>query len=209
MFLRTIAFDKYHHLGRIITYQPSPADWIEGLRRNDPATLKLLYTAHFPAVRQFVLKNNGSPDDAKDVFQEALTVLWLKAKEGLLQTNGHTNPGGYLFQVARNKWLDILRSAAHSKMHRLEVDHIPVASAAPETALEDRIQRLRAVYAKLDERCRTVLDLFYYEHKDLATIAGQIGVEEESIRTIKYRCMMKLRSFRKMIDGPDGDRAGQ
>ena len=162
-----------------------------------------LYTAHFPTVRQYVLNNNGSSDDAKDIFQEALTVLWLKAKEGRVQGDGHADPGGYLFQVARNKWLDTLRSAAHRKMHKLEENHDPVASAAPEPELEDRIQRLRAVYAKLDERCRTVLDLFYHEHKDLATIADRMGVEEESIRTIKYRCMMKLRSFRRMIDCPE------
>lgn len=166
-----------------------------------------LYNAHFPSVRQFVLKNSGTPDDARDVFQEALTVLWLKAKEGLIQANDNADLGGYLFQVARNKWLDTLRSAAHKKMHMVVDDHTAVANAGPDHELEDRILRLRAVYAKLDERCRTVLDLFYYEHKDLAAIAERMGVEEESIRTIKYRCMMKLRSFRRMIDGSADDLA--
>ena len=193
-------------MGRTVkTYQRSHAQWVEGLRRNDPLIVQDLYTAHFPAVRQYVLNNNGSQDDARDVFQEALTVLWLKAKEGLVQVNGNTDLGGYLFQVARNKWLDMLRSAAHKKMHVVIDEHTPLANAAPDHELEERIQRLRAVYGKLDERCRTVLDLFYYEHKDLATIAKQMGVEEESIRTIKYRCMMKLRSFRRLIDGSADD----
>jgi len=69
--------------------------------------------------------------------------------------------------------------------------------------IEDRIVRLRGVYEKLDDKCRTVLDRFYYERKDLATIATEMGVEEESIRTIKYRCMMKLRAFRRTIAGED------
>ncbi len=63
--------------------------------------------------------------------------------------------------------------------------------------------RLRGVYDKLDDKCRTVLDQFYFERKDLATIAAGMGVEEESIRTIKYRCMMKLRAFRRTISGED------
>jgi RNA polymerase sigma factor (sigma-70 family) len=69
--------------------------------------------------------------------------------------------------------------------------------------LEDRILRLREVYAKLDDKCRQVLDQFYFERKDLASIAASMGVEEESIRTIKYRCMMKLRAFRQAISGED------
>lgn len=195
-------------MGRTVkTYQRSHAEWVEGLRRNDPLTLQDLYTAHFPTVRQYVMRNNGSQDDARDIFQEALTVLWLKAKDGLVRSNGDTGLGGYLFQVARNKWLDTLRTPAHKRMHMVVDDHTPLRSAEPDHGLEERIRRLRTVYAKLDERCRTVLDLFYHEHRDLATIAKQMKVEEESIRTIKYRCMMKLRSFRRLIDESADDLA--
>ncbi|HNA33334.1 MAG TPA: hypothetical protein PL106_09445, partial [Flavobacteriales bacterium] len=55
-------------------------------------------------------------------------------------------------------------------------------SDAPDD-IEDRIARLRGVYEKLDDKCRAILDQFYYERKDLATIAASMGVEEESIRT--------------------------
>lgn len=186
------------------TYQRSHAAWLEGLRNNDTATVRELYTLHFPAVRNYVLKNSGSQHDAQDIFQEALTVLWLNAKEGRVQANGHADLGGYLFQVARNKWLDKLRSPVHKRMHMVIDEQITVADHADEDGIEERISRLRHVYAKLDERCRTVLDLFYYERNDLATIAERMGVTEESIRTIKYRCMMKLRSFRRSI-GPSAD----
>ncbi|MBL0036011.1 MAG: sigma-70 family RNA polymerase sigma factor [Flavobacteriales bacterium] len=73
--------------------------------------------------------------------------------------------------------------------------------------IEERIVRLRGVYDKLDDKCRAVLDQFYFERKDLATIAAGMGVEEESIRTIKYRCMMKLRAFRKAISGEEQNEA--
>lgn len=186
------------------TYQRSHAAWIKGLRNNDPAVVRELYAAHFHTVKHYVLNNSGTPDDAQDIFQEALTVLWLKAKEGRVQDNGHADLGGYLFQVARNKWLDKLRTPAHKRMHMVVDEQTTLAEQADEDGLEERIARLRHVYAKLDERCRTVLDLFYYERKDLAAIAKRMGVSEESIRTIKYRCMMKLRSFRRMID-PSAD----
>lgn len=186
-------------------YPRTDRTWSEGLLLHDPVTIKALYSAHFPTVRQFVLRNSGSVGDAQDVFQEAVTVLWLHVKEGRIGPDTVADPGGYLFRVARNKWLDTLRSAAHKHMRVVADEHIAGAGVEEGTDVEERLQRLRAVYAKLDDRCRTVLDQFYYERKDLATIAAALGVEEESIRTMKYRCMMKLRSFRRLIEGEDAN----
>lgn len=175
---------------------------MDGLRRNDAATVRALYMQHFPTVCGFVLRNSGTTRDAEDVFQEAMTVLWLKAKEEALQDA--SDPGAFLFRVAKNKWLDHLRSAAHKNMRVVPHEHIPDPTDAVGEDLEHRIGRLRGVYERLDAKCRTVLDRFYFERKDLATIARELGVEEESIRTIKYRCMMKLRAFRRAIEGEEG-----
>lgn len=175
------------------------ADWKAGLLANDPKTIGMLYRNHFPAVRQYVLANNGRKADSEDVFQEAVLVLWLKVKEGGFE--GH-DAGGFLFRVAKNKWLDILRSPSKRQMNTLGDNHMELAGNAPEAGeAEDRIVRLREVYGVLDTKCRQVLDLFYFERKSLSVIAEAMGVEEESIRTIKYRCMMKLRACRKAISG--------
>lgn len=180
--------------------QPS---WVAGLHRNDAVTIRTIYAKHFPAVHQYVLRNNGSTSDAQDVFQEAVTVLWLAVKEGRFQQGADNDPGGFLFRVAKNKWLDVLRSAAHRHMKVVHDERAMEVRADAADDIEGRIVRLRGVYDKLDDKCRAVLDQFYYERKDLATIAASMGVEEDSIRTIKYRCMMKLRAFRKAISGEE------
>lgn len=187
------------------TYLASEPSWLVGLRRNDPATVRSLYTHHFPSVRQYVLQNSGTTNDAQDVFQEAVTVLWLKVKEGQLVPD--SDPGGFLFRVAKNKWLDTVRSAAHKHMKVVHDDRINSVGTDVDDGIEERIVRLRGVYDKLDDKCRAVLDQYYFERKDLATIAQNMGVEEESIRTIKYRCMMKLRAFRKTIAGEENNEA--
>ena len=174
---------------------------MDGLLHNDTFVLRALYKEHFPAVRTFVLRNNGSLDDAQDVFQEAMSVLWLKVREDALAQG--MEPGAFLFKVARNKWLDQLRSAMHKHMRVVPVEHMPEPADEGTEGADERIQRLRDVYDRMDQRCRDVLGRFYYQRQDLATIARAMDVEEESIRTIKYRCMMKLRSFRKRIDGSD------
>lgn len=176
---------------------------MDGLLRNDPQVVGSIYTEHFPAVRQYVLKNSGTTNDAQDVFQEAVTVLWLQVKEGRFNSTAEPGPGGFLFRVAKFKWLDVVRSAAHRKMRVLHDDGAHVPAEERDLEMEERIRRLRKVYAKLDDKCRKVLDQFYFERRDLASIAENMGVEEESIRTIKYRCMMKLRAFRRAISNED------
>lgn len=179
----------------------APPAWVSGLQRNDPKTVRLLYKEHFTAVKHYVLKNSGTSSDAEDIFQEALTVLWLKVKEGSVQET--SEPGAFLFRVAKYKWLDVVRSAAHKHMRVLHDDRQTDVRAEVQDDTEEKLARLREVYAKLDDKCRQVLDQFYFERKDLATIAAGMGVEEESIRTIKYRCMMKLRASRKTIAGDE------
>jgi len=176
-------------------------EWAVALCRNDPATVRSLYQKHFLVIKQYVLQNSGTVDDAQDVFQEAIAVLWLSVKEGRIVPDA--DPGGFLYRVAKNKWLDIVRSAAHKNMKVVHEERTLERPADATDDIEERIVRLREVYEKLDDKCRTVLDRFYFERKDLATIADEMGVEEDSIRTIKYRCMMKLRAFRNVIRGEE------
>ena len=175
--------------------------WALGLRANDPTVVRALYKQHFAAIRQYVLQNSGTTNDAQDMLQEAMTVLWLSVKEDRLVPG--SDPGGFLYRVAKNKWLDVVRSAAHKHMKVVHDERALDRGADVTDDIEERIVRLRGVYARLDDKCRTVLDRYYFERKDLATIAAELGVEEESIRTIKYRCMMKLRAFRNAISGED------
>lgn len=184
-------------------WSTSDIPWVDGLRRNDQAVVQHLYKAHFPAVRQYVLQNSGTVSDAQDVFQEAVVVLWMNVKQGRLAPATDGGPGGFLFRVAKNKWLDVVRSAAHKHMKVVHNDQALDRRADAPDDIEERIVRLRGVYEKLDDKCRAILDQYYYERKDLATIASGMGVEEDSIRTIKYRCMMKLRAFRTAISGED------
>lgn len=170
--------------------------WVTGLLRNDARTLQVLYERHFPAVQRHVKQHGGTGDDAQDAFQEAVTVLWLSVKEGRITPEA--DPGGFLFRVSRNKWIDQTRSAAKHAMRMVHDERAEEDSLAEE--VEERLARLRAVYERMEDKCRDVLDRFYYRREDLATIAAATGVTEESIRTIKYRCMMKLRAFRKQIE---------
>ena len=160
--------------------------------------IQSLYDEVFPRVKDYVLRNSGTLDDAKDVFQEALSVLWIRSSN---DGNGirSINLGGFVYQVAKNKWLDQVRSARHKTRATLADEQGVQEEDLKE--IEERIQVLHELYGRLDGKCKEVLDMFYYEKQDLKSIAEKIGVEVSSVRTIKYRCMMKLRQYNNESKG--------
>lgn len=83
------------------------------IKQNDAATLKELYTANFVKVKRYVLKNSGDEQQAKDVYQEAFVAMWRNIKDDKFTAENETAINGYLFQIAKHKWLDYVRSVRY------------------------------------------------------------------------------------------------
>ena len=50
--------------------------YIEGLRLSDNAVIHTIYKKFYPTIMRMVLNNNGTEQEAKDVFQESILVLY-------------------------------------------------------------------------------------------------------------------------------------
>lgn len=83
-------------------------DYLKGVAENDLAVLQLIYRESLPEVIKFVRKNSGTADDAKDVFQEAILIIFRKLsnEELELTTRFHL----YLFSICKRIWLKKLRN---------------------------------------------------------------------------------------------------
>jgi len=164
---------------------------IEGFKNNETHTLNRIYSNEYVKLERFVLSNNGNRDQAKDVFQEAFVVLWRNIREDVFVPESTSEVNGYLYRIAKNKWLDYLRSAGYKKNTALENQH----DVAEETE-GDREQKFRMVeqgLKKLGEKCRDILIRFYFRKQSMADIAHAFGWTEASARNNKYRCIQQLR----------------
>ena len=66
---------------------PADNEIILGIRNGTKDSLDRLYRAYFPMILQLVISNNGDEDDAKDIFQESVIVLYNKVKGGEFELN--------------------------------------------------------------------------------------------------------------------------
>ena len=55
---------------------------LKGLALGDKKAVETIYKDNFNMVQSLIINNNGSAQEAKDVFQESMIVLLEKARSG-------------------------------------------------------------------------------------------------------------------------------
>jgi len=161
---------------------------------HDRATLKDIYTKNYPSVAAYIMQNSGSGDDAKDIFQEAITAAWLNAKEGKFTPQDESSLGGYIYRIAKFKWLDRVKSKSYKSTMRLAEDYDPAEEIEVDES-DEKLAQLRTIYAQLGEKCKNILNRFYYGKMSLDEIGSELGFDAATVKTQKYRCIKKLRDL--------------
>ncbi|MDB5281532.1 MAG: sigma-70 family polymerase sigma factor [Bacteroidota bacterium] len=163
------------------------------LKADHTNAFRQLYRSHYKMVEYFILKNSGSQDDAQDVFQDAMIVIFDKSRDtGFALTCSLKT---YIYSVVRNIWLKKLRG---SKGHvnasdfeeylNVQVDDEPEEDVA-------QMQKMKAAIENLGENCRKILVLFYYQQKNMMQIAAELGyTNPDNAKNQKYKCLQQLKS---------------
>ena len=76
---------------------------IKGLLEGKDSCIKFLYREYFPMVRSIVSTQNGSQEDAEDVFHDGLIIIYNRLKNKRFKLNSTLKT--YLFFVCKNIWL--------------------------------------------------------------------------------------------------------
>ncbi len=175
----------------------SSQELLEGFRNSTSPVMNFIYKENIAAVRKYVRNNNGSDDDVKDIYQDAIIASWMNINDGKYQPKKGSELGGYIFQIAKFKWLDKLKSKASKNTIRLVSDEVKdqLADSGIDHQPDDDIAYLQTLYTKLGDKCRAILNSFYYEKKSLEEIGTDLKYDASTLRTMKYRCMMQLRKM--------------
>ncbi|TAE31449.1 MAG: sigma-70 family RNA polymerase sigma factor [Cytophagales bacterium] len=179
-----------------IRLQWTDNDLLEGLANGSDAALNQLYKRFFPTVLHLIQSNNGNEDDAKDIFQEALVVLYEHVQAGTFTLNAQLKT--YLYSVSRRLWLkQLARRGRYSALapDDLNETDAPVDDDMAEHELRDQqFEHMGASLDKLGEPCRTLLEDFYIRHLSMQDITEKFGyTNADNAKTQKYKCLMRLK----------------
>ena len=167
-------------------------DYIEGLRKGDNRVIRTIYERFSARCGMYVLKKGGTPDDAGDVFQDALMIILRKvqAPDFKLTSNFYT----YLYGVNKLVWYNLSRKKSRSNVTIPDDNTLRDTQSIEQELLDREMDTIfRQHFNQMGIICRKLLQLFF-DKNDMRTIAKKLDLKNEgNARIKKYRCRAALK----------------
>jgi RNA polymerase sigma factor (sigma-70 family) len=164
---------------------------VEGIKRGDTTTLRAFYDVNLPKITHYILNHSGNAFEAKDVFQDALVILYQKLNANTLELECAVST--YFFAICKHLWLNRLRK--QGKMIIQEdtnvLDHVLSKDAIDAIERKEKVAVVQKYCLKLGAGCQKILLLFYSGYS-IKEIAAQKGFTEGYTRKRKFECQKKL-----------------
>ena len=175
---------------------PTDREVVLGILNNSEDALNKLYTGYFPMILQFILNNNGDEDDAKDVYQEGIIVLYNKIKGGNFELSSKLKT--YIYSVCRRIWLKKLSQESKKTNNISDFEDIMAVDEEVEQHEEkDRqFEKMQSALVHLGEPCKTIIQDFYINNLSMQDICEKFGyTNTDNAKTQKYKCLQRLKKL--------------
>ncbi len=175
---------------------------IDGIKKQNEKVIAEIYNQFFPSIRQFIYRNNGSLEDARDIYNDAIMVVLQKVREGTLDLKCSLKT--YIYAICRNLWLKKIKA---EKIEMINYEEIEDTMYSAEVVEEDlyNINRAHLLFQKhlvrMNPTCQDLLGSFL-EGKSFREITEELKFENENYaRKRKYRCVKLL--IKRIKSDPD------
>ncbi len=95
---------------------------LKGILENNSVIIRFIYDNYLHGIRKFIEKFGGSKDDALDVFQEGIMVIYEQAKRNDIKQI--RNFKGYFFSICKYKWFNMIRDSKAGEIATVEMEEI-------------------------------------------------------------------------------------
>ena len=166
--------------------------WLDILQSGDRRGVQQMYDRFLPAITKHITTNQGNDEDALDVFQEAILIIYKKMNngEGLTLTASFFT---YLFAICKKLWLKKLEKRKKIRVTNYETPELRDEDNWEEVIQEEeRFRLFRAKFRELSENCQQLLSLFFKKTPmtEIVEIMGYASVQYAKKR--KFQCKEKL-----------------
>lgn len=174
----------------------SDEEIINGLREGTDKVLNYLYKNYYGAVRNLVFKTNGTEEQARDLFQEVIIVVYNKLQDSNFKLTSSFFT--FFYAVIKYSWLDFRKT---NKRNPLE-NAIDFANGESNDPFSSEIEDLglkavknnlfKAYFDKLPNNCQFILRLSLADYS-----AEEIAIElnyasSNIVRKQKSKCLTTL-----------------
>jgi|SRR5579871_1518255 len=177
---------------------------IRAVQRGDQDAFERLVRAYDQSVLRLAMNLLRSPEDARDVYQEAFLRVYRNIDTFRFDCSFHT----WLYRIVTNICLDHLRKrkvrreeaaivdTADGPVDRMDSFEEEGAHADPERRLwnSELSSRIQTALGDLTPRERMVFELRHYQGMRLRAIGDMLGTSEEAAKNCLFRATQKMRA---------------
>jgi len=164
------------------------------IQSGDGSAFEALYRQHASRLYNLASRMTGSHGDADDLLQD----IFLLAFRKLGSFRGDSSLGTWLYRLAMNHCLDVLRSRQTRMGQQTdsldEPEAAPVASPVPVLGAVSRIDLERAIEA-LPPACRAAFLLHDVEGFGHQEVGDMLGISEGTSKSQVHKARMRIRSY--------------
>jgi len=177
---------------KVVTSKSEDQLFIAGLKQGDPKTLKKIYATFSGPIRGLVVQHGGNAEDAKDVFQEGIMVLYRMAhKPDFKLTSSFLS---LLFPICRNVWFKSLRKRPYYEEVKADLNVTEPLDKDIETVMTERAidSMFQQKLNLLGDKCQNILKLFF-AGTPMKEIVDQLKLSSISFaKKKKFQCKEEL-----------------
>ena len=163
------------------------------IRSGDGAAFEQLYQQHAARLYNLAYRMAGTANDAEDLLQDIFLLAYRKVGS----FRGESSLGTWLYRLAMNHCLDVLRSR-QSRMGQqtdsLDEDAAPVPAAAPALGAVSRIDLERAI-GRLPHACRAAFLLHDVEGFGHHEVGAILGISEGTSKSQVHKARLRIRAY--------------
>ncbi|MFK5856199.1 MAG: RNA polymerase sigma factor [Bacteroidota bacterium] len=136
---------------------------LNGISENDSTIVQYIYDRYFHSIRKFIEKFGGGKDDALDVFQEGIIVIYEQLVSGEIKKINNFRT--YFFSICKFKWFNMIRDGKFDEFSTVEMDEILPALEYQKSleSLSGNLEKERRVkvffnsFMELSNTCRMMI----------------------------------------------------
>jgi len=177
---------------------------IRAAQKGDQDAFETLVRTYDQSVLRLAMNLLRSPEEARDVYQEAFLRVYRNLENFRFDCSFHT----WLYRIVTNICLDHLRKRKVRKeesptvetgdgpLDRMESFEEEAAHADPERTMWNRQlrERIEGALSRLTPRERMVFEMRHYEGLRLRNIGEILGTTEEAAKNCLFRATQKMRA---------------
>ncbi len=173
----------------------SDQDYLEGLKERREEIITAIYHNHIDLIKRLVKQNSGSEEDAEDIFQDTMIILYEKLYDDeLILTSSFKT---FLYSICRNLWLQRLSKRPGFTVNISDVEDYIILSDDIKYDIQDTSEARKIVYlrhfGKLSADCQRILK-YFANGKSIREIAQLMHYKSDDYaKSRKYQCKEKLK----------------